>query len=363
MEQLENILKKDEFSKEDIVFLLNTTKENAKILFDKSSEIKQKYVGNLVYYRGLIEYSNICKKDCYYCGIRRSNKNVSRYELGERQVIEAAKYAFDNKFGSVVLQSGERSDDVFVDKITYILEEIKKLSDGKLGVTLSLGEQKPEVYQRWFDAGAHRYLLRIEESNEELYKKLHPNNDLHSFRTRYEILKNIQDIGYQVGTGVMIGLPFQTIENLADNLLFFKEFDVDMVGMGPYIEHEDTPLYQYKDTLWSLDDRFFMSLKMLAILRIMMKDINIAATTALQSIDPIGRERAVKIGANIIMPNITPAVYRKDYLLYENKPCIDENADDCMDCLKTRLKLVNAEIGFEQWGDSIHFDNRRKKKL
>lgn len=359
MNNTAQILAKDFLQKQDIIYLLNLNTEQVKELFDKSKEIKQKYVGNKVYYRGLIEFSNICKKDCYYCGIRRSNKNVSRYELGKKQIIDAAKYSFDNNFGSVVIQSGERTDNYFIETITEILKEIKDFSNGKLGVTLSLGEQSEEVYQKWFDAGAHRYLLRIEESNKDLYKKIHPNNDLHSFEQRLNVLKTIQKIGYQTGTGVMIGLPFQTVENLADDLIFFRNFDIDMIGMGPYIEHEDTPLYQYKDSLWSLDERFFMSLKMLAVLRIIMPDINIAATTALQSIDPIGRERAISIAANILMPNVTPTIVRKNYLLYANKPCTDESADDCLGCLETRLKLVNAEFARDQWGDSQHFYKRK----
>ncbi len=361
MNEISKILEKNKLNKKDIIKLLSLNKENSTILFDKSSDIKQKHVGNKVYYRGLVEISNICKKDCFYCGIRRSNKNVSRYELSEKDILDAAKYAYDNKFGSIVLQGGERTDQKFIDKITYILQEIKNFSNGNLGVTLSLGEQSEEVYKTWKNAGAHRYLMRIEEINKDLYKKLHPNDDLHSFDTRLNILQSIQNIGYQTGTGVMIGLPFQTIEHLADDLLFFRDFDIDMVGMGPYIEHEDTPLYKHRNTIQPLKDRFFMSLKMVAILRILMKDINIAATTALQTIDPIGRERAIRIGANVLMPNITPGIVRKNYLLYENKPCVDENADDCLDCLEARLKLVNAEFAKNEWGDSKHFFNRIKQ--
>ncbi len=360
MNKITKILAKKFLEKDDIIFLLSLNRDEATELFDHSSKIKLEQVGNKVYYRGIIEFSNICKKDCYYCGIRRSNKNVNRYELGEKQIIDAAKYAYENKFGSIVLQSGERTDKNFTEKITRILLKIKELSNGKLGVTLSLGEQTEDIYKQWFDAGAHRYLLRIEESNKDLYKKLHPQNDLHSFENRLKALKALQKTGYQTGTGVMIGLPFQTIENLADNLLFFRDFDIDMVGMGPYIEHEDTPLYKYRKSLWTLQDRLFMSFKMIAVLRIIMPDINIAATTALQAIDPIGRERAIKIGANVLMPNITPAIVRKNYFLYENKPCTDENADDCLDCLKTRLKLVNAVFAENEWGDSKHFFKRTK---
>ncbi len=226
-------------------------------------------------------------------------------------------------------------------------------------VTLSLGEQKEEVYQRWFDAGAHRYLLRIETSNPELYQMYHPTDTLHEYARRLTCLKTLQRIGYQTGTGVMIGLPFQTTADLADDLLFMKQFDVDMVGMGPYIEHQHTPLYQYRSELLPIQERFGLALKMIAILRILMKDINIAAATALQAIDPLGREKAIRIGANIIMPNITPGKFRNDYALYENKPCVDEEPEECKNCLDVRIQLADGEIGYGEWGDSLHYSKRR----
>jgi len=210
----------------------------------------------------------------------------------------------------------------------------------------------------WFNAGAHRYLLRIESSNEELYYKIHPKNRQHDFKTRLKALHDLQETGYQTGTGVMIGLPFQTFEHLADDLLFFKDFDVDMIGMGPYIEHTETPLYQHRHELLPLEERFMLTLKMIAILRIMMKDINIAAATALQAIDPVGREKAIKVGANIIMPNITPTINRENYQLYENKPCIDEGADECTNCLGARIAISGDDIGYGEWGDAPHFAAR-----
>lgn len=358
MPDIKKILNKNFLEKDDIITLLSLKKPDSDELFEKSKEIKQQYIGNKVFFRGLIEFSNICRKDCFYCGIRRSNKKVERFELSDEQILDCAKYSYENGFGSVVLQGGERTDKTYTDRITYLVKEIKKLSDQKIGITLSLGEQTEEVYKEWFDAGAHRYLMRIEEANRELYKKLHPQNDLHSFEVRLEALKTTQKVGYQTGTGVMIGLPFQTVENLADDLIFMRDFDIDMVGMGPYIEHEDTPLYEFKDSLWTLQERLFMSFKMYAILRIMQKDINIAATTALQAIDPMGREKAIKFAANIIMPNVTPSMVRKNYLLYDNKPCADENADDCIDCLRTRLQFVGAEQAIDEWGDSKHFAKR-----
>jgi biotin synthase len=339
------LLQKDSFSKE-------------KALFARAAAVKNKYIGKEVYFRGLIEFSNICKKDCLYCGIRANNIKVDRYDIEDKHILEAARFAWEHNYGSLVLQAGERDDTAFVNRIDKLLKEIKQLSNNELGITLSLGEQSRETYQRWFDSGAHRYLLRIESSNKELYHKIHPNNSKHDFETRMSCLKMLQDIGYQTGTGVMIGLPFQTMEDLANDLLFMKEFDIDMVGMGPYIEHTETPLYEHRHSLQPLEERFQLTLRMIAVLRILMKDINIAAATALQAIDKLGREKALKIGANIIMPNITPTSERANYLLYQNKPCIDEGADDCTNCLEARIHLADGEIGFGKWGDSKHFKKR-----
>lgn len=356
--KFEDLLKKDHFTKDEIIRLLDCNEQERKLLFAESARIKEKYIGNKVYFRGLVEFSNICAKSCYYCGIRAGNSKTVRYQVTEDEVLEAAKYAFDEGYGSMVIQAGERSDKKFVDQITSLLVRIKEMSSGKLGITLSLGEQSEETLRTWFNAGAHRYLIRIEASNRELYAKLHPNNKIHDFDVRLESLKLLRKVGYQVGTGVMIGLPFQTLSDLADDLLFMKELDIDMCGMGPYIEHEDTPLYEFRDQLKSKEERFILSLKMVAILRIMMKDINIAATTAMQTLDDVGREKAIRIGANIIMPNLTPVKYRDSYLLYEDKPCIDEEASECKNCLEARIKISGAEIGYGEWGDSKHFEKR-----
>lgn len=358
---IEAILRKEEFTKSDIIELLNATGNDMQLIFAKAHEIKTKYVGNKVHLRGIIEYSNICSKNCYYCGIRRNNKEVDRYVVSNDEVIEAAKFAFINNYGSVVIQTGELQSEHNTAQIEYQLQQIKTLSDGKLGVTLSCGEQSPETYRRWFEAGAHRYLLRIETSDKDLYKKLHPDDLLHSWEKRVECLNILKEIGYQVGTGVMIGLPFQTTENIADDLLFMKKLDIDMCGMGPYIEHHATPLFKYKDDLLSLNERLDLSLKMLAILRIMMKDINIAATTALQTITVKGREDAIRIASNVVMPNITPLMYRNNYKLYENKPGINEDCEDSIKSISRLVKNAGSEIGFSEWGDSLRFINRNKE--
>ena len=359
MNSIKDILSKDDFSKSDIITLLKTEGEERTILFKKSAEIKEKYVGNKVWFRGLIEFSNICGKDCFYCGIRNGNKKLKRYSSSDEEILTAARFAYVNRYGSIALQSGELESDSFANRIENLLKSIKELSRNELGITLSVGEQEPVVYKRWYDAGAHRYLLRVESTNRLLYNKIHPGDSKHDFNRRLECLRNLQDIGYQTGTGVMIGLPFQTLDDLAGDLLFMKEFDIDMCGMGPYIEHADTPLVEHYEMLLPLKQRFDLTLKMIAVLRIMMKDINIVAATALQAIDPLGREKAIRIGANIIMPNITPGRYRDSYRLYDNKPCTDDSAEDCQSCLETRISLADSELIYGDWGDSNHYFKRR----
>jgi biotin synthase len=360
MNRIDEILKKDDLSRDDLVVLLNANAEDRQKLYRKAAEVKEKYVGRKVYFRGLIEFSNICAKNCYYCGIRSGNGKVKRYYLTDDEVLEAALYAYREKYASLVIQAGERSGRTYTAGITSLLKKIHNLTGGEMHITLSLGEQTEETYRQWFDAGAHRYLLRIEETDRVLYSRLHPNDKTHDFVTRLECLHTLRRIGYQVGTGVMIGLPFQTIENLADDLLFFREIDIDMAGMGPYIEHEDTPLWEYRHLLLPREERFNLSMKMIALLRLLMKDINIAATTAMQALDPVGREKALKVGANVIMPNLTPVKYREGYLLYEDKPCIDEEADECKSCLEARINLAGDEIGYGEWGDSLHFRRRSR---
>ena len=338
--------------KEIITWLNETDPDKLKELYSQAYEVKLKNVGKNAYFRGIIEFSNICRKDCLYCGIRRSNDSYERFQMSKDEILESAKQAYEMKYGSIVLQSGERDDDQFVDFVTDVLEGIKELSGGKLGITLSLGEQTKETYQRWFDAGAHRYLLRIETSNPELYKSLHPTD--HDFNDRLNCLGVLKEIGYQVGTGVMIGLPGQTLDDLADDIVFFKDRDIDMIGMGPYIVHNETPLGKSVDNDLR-EKNFELGLKMISLTRIYLVDVNIAATTALQALNPAGREMGLQCGANIIMPNITHTKYRKFYQLYDDKPCSDENAGLCRDCLSGRISSIGESIGFNEWGDSPHY--------
>jgi biotin synthase len=361
-----DILKKvdanQSLTSEEMKFLLELSDhEQMDLLFRKAYSIKEANVGTKVFFRGIVEFSNICDKDCYYCGVRKSNKKAERFQMSEDEIVTSALWAYEQDYGSIVLQSGERDSNYFTDFIENILNRIKKQTNGELGITLSLGEQSKETYQRWFEAGAHRYLLRIESSNPELYQKLHPPD--HDFNKRLNCLKTLRELGYQVGTGVMIGLPFQTTSDLVNDIIFFQDMDIDMIGMGPYIVHEDTPLANHMPDFDSRkESQLDMGLKMIAVTRIVMKDINIAATTALQALNPTGRELGLKAGANIVMPNITDTKYRAAYQLYQNKPCLDENSSMCRGCLQRRVESIGESIGFNEWGDSPHFFKREKSK-
>ena len=327
-------------------------------LFDAAYAMKLKQVGNKAYFRGIIECSNICVKDCYYCGIRKSNTNAERFLMDAEEMYREAIWAYEAEYGSIVIQSGERQDAEYIDMIESVLLRIKEATKGELGITLSLGEQTREVYQRWFNAGAHRYLLRIETTSPEIYSQIHPAD--HCFEARKKCLADLRTVGYQVGTGVMMGLPNQTTDDLVNDLLFLKEIDVDMVGMGPYIPHKDTPLGKdipaYDDA--KNTEMLHLGLRMIAVARLLLKDVNIASTTALQALEYNGREQGLKAGANVIMPNVTETKYRPNYTLYDNKPCTDENSTMCRGCLQRRVESIGETIGFNEWGDSPHFFKR-----
>lgn len=358
---VQNILEQDNFSKEDLVLLLSTTGKDKDLLFEKAAETKKKYVGNIVYFRGLVEFSNLCAKNCNYCGIRAGNKDCHRYTLTDEQILEGIKYSYDHKFGSVVLQSGERKNKDFIESVDRVLKKIVKLTSGEVGITLSAGEQSEETYRRWLESGASRYLLRIESTNRKIFNQIHPNNALHDFDKRLEALKTLQKVGFQTGTGIMIGLPEQTLEDLANDILFMQNFDIDMIGMGPYIEHKNTPMYDLRDKLLPIEERFDLSLKMIAILRIVMKDINIASATALQAIHQHGREMGLKVGSNVIMPNVTPTVYHGDYSLYNNKPTVNEVTDEYIAELEKRIHSAGDKIAYGVKGDPKHFASRTQK--
>lgn len=340
--------------------LLSSEGQEEENLIRRGLEVKLAHLDNYVHLRGLIEFGNVCEKNCLYCGLRRGNGKIARYALSDEEVLSCARLAKDLGYGSVALQSGERSDPEFVDRVERLVREIKKIDGGSLGITLSLGEQTEETYRRWFDAGAHRYLLRIESSNEELYYRIHPHDDKHSFRRRLDCLYILKSIGYQTGTGVMVGLPYQTVDHLAADLLFFKRMDVAMVGLGPYIPHPDTPLYRLKDLVPPAEERMRMTLKMIAILRIMMPEINMVAATANQTIDPQGREKAIMAGANVIMPNLTPGEYRESYFIYPDKACVKDRPEQCSTCLDIRMAAIGHKILYNAWGDSLAFTKKHQ---
>ena len=344
--------------RDELIEILSLESESdLQALYARAYEVKKRYVGTTVYFRGIIELSNICSKNCYYCGIRSSNPDFPRYTISLEDALAQAKWCHEQRYGSLVIQAGERTDAAWVDMVSELIRGIKQLSDGKLGITLCLGEQSEEVYRRWFEDGAHRYLLRVETTNQALYRKLHPAD--HDFIKRRECLRLLRKVGYQVGTGVMVGLPGQTYADIADDILFFWDEDVDMLGMGPYIPHHGTPL---KHLVEGFDEEkaLQLGLKMIAACRIALKDVNIATTTALQALHPKGREMGLLAGANVLMPNITDTKYREGYQLYEGKPNLDENQEETMEKLAESIANVGETIGFDEWGDPKHFFRRQK---
>ena len=363
---LKKILKKIdsgiELINSELKYLLSLTSESEiNVLFAKAHAIKHSFSGKDVYLRGLIELSNICVKDCFYCGIRKSNSNFERFTLSKEDVYDCTEFAFKNNFASLVIQAGERQDEEFVDFIEELLIQIKKKTNSKLRVTLSLGEQKEETYQRWYNAGAHRYLLRIETTNQKLFNEIHPKE--YCFKARMNCLYSLKKLGYQLGTGVLIGFPDQTAADLIKDIQFFKDIDVDMIGMGPYLPHKNTPMgapiiNKFSDS--AIKERTLLGLKMIAVTRIYLKNVNIASTTALQTLDPeFGLERGLMAGANVIMPNLTDIKYKKSYLLYDNKPCFEGDLKSMLDQLNNRIEKIGERIAFNKWGDSVHFLNKQ----
>jgi len=307
-------------------------------VFDRANKIKEKYYGKKVYFRGLIEFSNYCKNNCYYCGIRRGNQKVRRYRLSKDEILNCCTTGYRLGFRTFVLQSGEDpyyTDDRMVE-IIYTLRN--RFPD--CAITLSLGEKSAETYKKYFAAGADRYLLRHETANEEHYQKLHPGEM--SLKKRKECLYHLKEIGFQVGAGFMVGSPYQTRENLVEDLLFLKELDPHMVGIGPFIPHGETVFAREKGGTVE------MTLLMIALTRILLPKALIPATTALGTIDPVGREKGLLVGGNVVMPNLSPIAVRKDYALYDHKICTGEEAAECRHCLAQRIKNAGLEPDFSR---------------
>ena len=363
MPELTALLEQTRFSDADLVELLSLADpEDIAQLRQAAYDLTTDEIGETVHYRGLVEVSNICTLDCHYCGIRKSNHDVERYCLTKDEVVDAALWSGRAGYGSCVLQAGERRDPKFIAFIEECVSEIKERSVSEtlpegLGITLSLGEQTLETYRRWKEAGAHRYLLRIESSNPDLFARIHPGSQ--RFESRAQALDDLKEAGYQVGTGVMIGLPGQTLADLAADIRFFAGRDIDMIGMGPYI---NAPGNAMEDGCCMMETAplLQLSLKMIAVTRLALRDVNIAATTALQALVHDGRERGIAYGANITMPNLTPREVRKNYQLYEGKPCIDEARAECRGCLERRVTASGRRVGWNSWGDPRHYGRRTR---
>lgn len=319
-----------EFSRNDIIEILKDDSNND-WLFSLADKTREEYVGDEVHLRGLIEFSNICKRQCKYCGLRCEDKFIDRYRISKEDIISYAEHAVNMGYKTIVLQSGE--DEYYnTDLMCEIIAGIKKLG---VALTLSIGEKTYEEYKAFKEAGADRYLIRIETTDKTLYNQMHPNMD---FDNRVRCLENLCRLGYEVGTGCLVGLPNQTIESLADDILFFKDINADMVGIGPFIPHPHTPL---KD---SATGSFTLALKVMALTRILLKDINIPATTAMETLNPNGRIIALQSGANVVMPNVTTTEYRAKYEIYPNKICINENPDKCKGCISAKIQSIGRSV-------------------
>lgn len=301
---------------------------------ERAVAVRRKYFGNTVYVRGLIEFSNYCKNDCYYCGIRRGNRNAHRYRLTKEQILECCAMGYELGFRTFVLQGGE--DPYFTDEILTGLIRDMRSGYPDCAITLSLGERSRESYQRLFDAGANRYLLRHETACPEHYRTLHP--EPLTLEHRKECLYALKEIGYQVGTGFMVGSPGQTAEHLTEDLLFIQEFQPQMVGIGPFIPHQDTCFAGEPSGTVEL------TTFLLSVLRLMIPNLLLPSTTALGTIDPLGREKGIQAGANVVMPNLSPVSVRKSYALYDNKICTGDEAAECRRCLEDRMRSIGYEV-------------------
>lgn len=300
---------------------------------NKAKEVANSIYGNSVYVRGLIEVGNYCRNDCFYCGIRKSNSNCDRYILDEEDILNCCKEGYKLGFRTFVLQGGEGI--YKKDFVTNIVQKIRS-EYPNCAITLSLGEEDRDTYKAWFDAGADRYLLRHETANKSHYEKLHPKNM--SFDHRMQCLKDLKEIGYQVGCGFMVGSPYQTSETLAMDLKFIEIFKPDMCGIGPFISQKDTPFNNMESG--TLNQTLFL----LSLIRLIQPNILLPATTALGTIDPKGREKGILAGANVVMPNLSPVSVRKKYALYDNKICTGEESAECKDCLSKRMNSIGYKI-------------------
>ena len=334
---LDKCIKTGDLSRDDILFLLNLdTKEDVARLLQAGDAVRKACCGDEVHIRALIEFSNVCARHCNYCGLRAPNKNVERYRMTPDEIVELAIYLNSKGLKTIVLQSGE--DPFYAgEMIADIVRRVKQTTD--TAITLCVGERPYEDYKLWKEAGADRYLLRHETASRRLYNTLHPDSD---FDNRMLCLKWLRELGYQVGAGCMVGSPGQTIEDLADDIEFYRDFQPDMAGVGPYIAHPDTP-FASSDT-----GTLEMTLKMVALTRIVTRNALLPATTAIGSIEEMGREMALEAGADVVMPNYTPLKYREHYEIYPNKRCISEDPEQCHSCMRMRITAIGRTVSTQQ---------------
>lgn len=343
-ELIDKLQKERTLTKTEWITLINgRTPGLAEYLFEKARDERHGYYGHDVYVRGLIEYTNYCRNDCLYCGIQKSNHNITRYRLTEDEILSCCDIGYELGFRTYVLQGGE--DAYFTDeKMVHLIRLIKKRHPD-CAITLSIGEKSRESYQAFFDAGADRYLLRHETFNATHYSRLHP--PALTAARRQQCLWDLKEIGYQTGTGFMVGSPYQTTENLAEDMLFIKDLNPHMVGIGPFIPHHDTI---FKDeTAGTLE----LTLFMLGLIRLMLPKVLLPSTTALGTIDPKGRELGILAGANVVMPNLSPTMVRKSYALYDNKICTGDESAECRRCLERRMESIGYHVVTAR-GDSLN---------
>ena len=333
---VKKIREKQNIDLEELRTLLDekASEEDIQYLYAQAREVADEVYGKRVFKRGLIEFTNYCKNDCLYCGIRCSNKNAIRYRLTETGILGCCKAGYELGFRTFVLQGGE--DPYFNDeKICSIVSHIRK-EYPDCAITLSIGEKEKESYQKYFEAGANRYLLRHETADKEHYETLHPSNL--SFKKRMQCLKDLKEIGYQVGCGFMVGSPYQTIDTVFKDLQFIKEFKPHMVGIGPFIPQRDTPFGSKQSGTLE------MTLRLLAIIRLLEPQVLLPATTALGTIHPKGREMGILSGANVVMPNLSPVNVREKYVLYDNKICTGDEAAECRFCMEKRMESIGYKV-------------------
>ena len=356
MEKLRSIILKikdgEKPDREELLHLVSArhsvTGEVREWMYSLARERAVGVYGHDIYLRGLIEFTNYCRNNCYYCGLRRDNRNVNRYRLTREQILDCADKGYELNFRTIVLQGGE--DPAYSDDdICSIVRGIKERHPD-CAVTLSIGEKSRESYQKYFDAGADRYLLRHETANAAHYRRLHP-SEL-SMENRMRCLRDLRDIGFQIGAGFMVGSPGQTDECYADDLAYLLELQPHMIGIGPFIPHHETPFRD--ETAGTLEDTLYF----LAVLRIMFPEVLLPATTALGTIHPRGREMGVLAGANVIMPNLSPTSVRKDYLLYDGKICTGDEAAECRYCMERRMESIGYKVVTSR-GDHAGYEARR----